>query len=41
MRRFVRENLGPRLSAGAAHRRTVFSPEAHARQVLAAGGIDV
>jgi D-inositol-3-phosphate glycosyltransferase len=41
MRRFVNENLGPRLSAGAAHRRAVFSPEAHARRVLAAGGIDV
>ena len=27
--------------AGAAHRRAVFSPEAHARGVLAAGGIDV
>lgn len=41
MLRFVRENLGPRLSAGAAHRRTVFLPEAHARRVLAFGGIDV
>jgi glycosyltransferase involved in cell wall biosynthesis len=41
MRRFVGENLGPRLAAGAAHRRAVFSPEAHARRVLAAGGIDV
>jgi glycosyltransferase involved in cell wall biosynthesis len=41
MRRFVRENLGPRLAAGAAHRRAVFSPGAHARRVLAAGGIDV
>lgn len=41
MVRFVREALGPRLSAGAAHRRAVFTPEEHARQVLAAGGIDV
>lgn len=41
IQRFVREDLGPRLSAGAAHRRAVFSPEAHARGVLAAGGIDV
>jgi D-inositol-3-phosphate glycosyltransferase len=41
MVRFVRETLGPRLSAGAAHRRAVFTPEEHARQVLAAGGIDV
>jgi glycosyltransferase involved in cell wall biosynthesis len=39
--RFVRERLGARLSAGAAHRRAVFLPEAHARRVLAAGGIDV
>ena len=39
--RFVREGLGPRLSAGAAHRRAVFTPDAHARQVLSAGGIDV
>jgi glycosyltransferase involved in cell wall biosynthesis len=41
MVRFVREALGPRLSAGAAHRRAVFTPEEHARRVLAAGGIDV
>ncbi|MFI5197433.1 MAG: glycosyltransferase family 4 protein [Thermoanaerobaculia bacterium] len=41
MIRFVREGLGPRLTAGAAHRRSVFTPEAHARRVLAAGGIDV
>lgn len=41
MIRFLREGLGPRLSAGAAHRRAVFLPEAHARRVLAAGGIDV
>ena len=41
MGRFVREGLGPRLSAGAALRRTVFAPDAHARRVLSAGGIDV
>jgi D-inositol-3-phosphate glycosyltransferase len=41
MVRFVREGLGPRLSAGAAHRRAVFTPHAHARLVLSAGGIDV
>ena len=41
MVRFVREALGPRLSAGAAHRRAVFTPEEHARRVLAAGGLDV
>ena len=41
MARFVRDGLGPRLSAGAAHRRAVFTPEEHARRVLAAGGIDV
>jgi len=41
MVRFVREGLGPRLSAGAAHRRTVFTPDAHARRLLSAGGIDV
>lgn len=41
MVRFVREGLGPRLSAGAAHRRSVFTPDAHARLVLSAGGIDV
>ena len=41
MVRFVREGLGPRLSAGAAHRRAVFTPDAHARRVLTAGGIDV
>jgi D-inositol-3-phosphate glycosyltransferase len=41
MIRFVREAMGPRLSAGAAHRRAVFTPEEHARRVLAAGGIDV
>lgn len=41
MARFVREALGPRLSAGAAHRRAVFTPGQHARRVLAAGGIDV
>jgi D-inositol-3-phosphate glycosyltransferase len=41
MVRFVREGLGARLSAGAAHRRAVFTPDAHARRVLSAGGIDV
>jgi glycosyltransferase involved in cell wall biosynthesis len=41
MVRFVREGLGPRLSAGAAHRRAAFTPETHARRVLAAGGIGV
>src|ERR1019366_1164113 len=41
MVRFVREGLGPRLSAGDAHRRAVFTPDAHARRVLSAGGIDV
>jgi D-inositol-3-phosphate glycosyltransferase len=41
MIRFVREGLGPRLTAGAAMRRAVFTPEAHARRVLSAGGIDV
>jgi len=41
MIRFVREALGPRLSAGAAHRRAAFAPEEHARRVLAAGGVDV
>jgi glycosyltransferase involved in cell wall biosynthesis len=41
MVRFVRDGLGPRLSAGAALRRAVFTPDAHARRVLSAGGIDV
>ena len=41
MVRFVHEGLGPRLSAGAALRRAVFTPEAHARRLLSAGGIDV
>ena len=41
MIRFVREALGPRLSAGAALHRSSFTPEAHARRVLAAGGVDV
>ncbi len=39
--RFVRDGLGPRLSAGAAYRRALFTPDAHARRVLAAGGMDV
>jgi glycosyltransferase involved in cell wall biosynthesis len=41
MVRFVREALGPRLSAGAASRRAAFAPEEHARRILAAGGIHV
>ncbi len=41
MIRFVGEDLGPRLSAGAALRRAVFAPAEHARRVLAAGGVDV
>jgi glycosyltransferase involved in cell wall biosynthesis len=41
MTRFLREKLGPRLSAGAAHRRAFFTPAEHARRVLAAGGVDV
>lgn len=39
MLRFVREGLGPRLSAGAAALRERFSPEGHARALLALGGI--
>jgi len=41
MARFVSEGLGPRLSAGAAHRRAAFRPEAHARRILALGGVAV
>ena len=41
MIRFVREGLGPRLSAGVVAHRARFLPEGHARQVLKAGGIDV
>jgi len=39
MRRFVGDRLGPRLSAGAAARAAAFHPDAHARQVLAFGGV--
>jgi glycosyltransferase involved in cell wall biosynthesis len=39
MLRFVREGLGPGLSGGAAALRERFSPEGHARQLLALGGI--
>ena len=41
MARFVREGLGPRLSAGAAHLRASFGPDAHARRLLALGGVAV
>ncbi|HMA29254.1 MAG TPA: glycosyltransferase family 4 protein [Thermoanaerobaculia bacterium] len=41
MARFVREGLGPRLAAGAAHLRASFGPDAHARRVLALGGVAV
>lgn len=36
--RFVRERLGPRLSAGAALRAASFHPDVHARRLLAFGG---
>ena len=39
MLRFVREGLGPPLSAGAGATAARLSPEGHARAVLAAGGI--
>ena len=39
MLRFVREGLGPRLSAGAEEVAALFSPEGHARTILALGGI--
>ena len=39
MIRFERERLGEELARGAAERRSLFSPEAHARAILAAGGI--
>jgi glycosyltransferase involved in cell wall biosynthesis len=39
MLRFVREGLAPRLSAGAAALGARFTPEGHARTVLALGGI--
>ena len=38
---FVREGLGPRLSAGAARLRASFGPDDHARRVLALGGVTV
>jgi D-inositol-3-phosphate glycosyltransferase len=39
MTRFVSESLGPRLEAGVLATRGRFSPEAHARRVLALGGL--
>lgn len=39
MLRFVREGLGPRLSSGAEEIAALFSPEGHARTILALGGI--
>jgi len=39
MIRFVHDGLGPRLSAGAAARAPHFHPDAHARQLLAFGGV--
>lgn len=41
MTRFVREGMGPRLSAGAARLRASFGPDAHARRLLALGGVAV
>ncbi|HSB63249.1 MAG TPA: glycosyltransferase [Thermoanaerobaculia bacterium] len=41
MARFVREGLGPRLAAGAARLRASFGPDAHARRLLALGGVAV
>ncbi len=38
LRRFLRESLGPRLSAGAVRHRSRFSPDEHARRVLALAG---
>jgi glycosyltransferase involved in cell wall biosynthesis len=38
MLRFVRDRLGPRLSAGAAVRAAAFHPDVHARRLLAFGG---
>jgi glycosyltransferase involved in cell wall biosynthesis len=37
--RFLREGLGPRLSAGAVLHRSRFSPREHARRVLAVAGL--
>jgi hypothetical protein len=39
MLRFVNEGLGPGLSAGAVRRGAQFTPEGHARTLLALGGI--
>ena len=39
MARFVRDGLGPRLSAGAEALGARFSPEGHARALLALGGV--
>ena len=39
MLRFVREGLGPRLSAGAEEVAAQLSPEGHARTILALGGV--
>ncbi len=39
LRRFLREGLGPHLSAGAVTHRGHFSPAEHARRVLALGGV--
>lgn len=41
MRRFVGERMGPRLSAGAVRRASALGPDAHARQLLALGGVAV
>lgn len=41
MRRFVTERMGPRLSAGAVRRASALGPDAHARQLLALGGLAV
>lgn len=38
---FVREGMGPRLAAGAARLRASFGPDAHARRLLALGGVTV
>ena len=40
MLRFVRERLGPRLSAGATLRAAAFHPDIHARRLLAFGGVE-
>jgi glycosyltransferase involved in cell wall biosynthesis len=38
---FVKGGMGPRLAAGAARRRASFGPDAHARRLLALGGVVV